>query len=278
MTAPLAHAATRRGSVRPVQAPLRSVGWFVAGSLALTGVAVLGGAGFASTAPFLLALGPAMIALVLAWREGHGALRALLRTLWTRPSRRRWYLALGVPFGAALATVGAGVALGYGADPLFPDLFPAMVIVPLVVLLPGLAEELAWRGFATPRLATAMSPLAASLVLAVPWVVLHLALMVPGGVNASAAVWPAVLSVAAYAVVLTWVVVGSGGSVLLAGLVHAGFNGVVPLMRGIDADAAWAIRAVVAAAIAIAIVALGGFRGRTAEPLRRAPAATATTG
>jgi membrane protease YdiL (CAAX protease family) len=94
--------------------------------------------------------------------------------------------------------------------------------------------------------------------------VMHVVLMLPGGINEGLALWSAILSLVAYSVVLTWIFVGSG-SVLLAALVHAGFNGVVPLMRGIDAEASWDIRAVLAAGIAIAIVVLGGFRRMSAS-------------
>ena len=105
-----------------------------------------------------------------------------------------------------------------------------------------------------------MSPLRASLVLAVPWTIMHLVLQLPGGVNEGAAVWPTVLSLFAYSVVLTWVFVGTGGSVLLSAFVHAGLNGVVPIMWGVDLETSWAFRAVIAAVIALAIVLLGGFR------------------
>jgi membrane protease YdiL (CAAX protease family) len=82
----------------------------------------------------------------------------------------------------------------------------------------------------------------------------------PGGVNEGAAVWPTVLSLFAYSVVLTWVFVGTGGSVLLSALVHTGLNGVVPIMWGVDQETSWALRAVIAALIALAVVALGGYR------------------
>ena len=110
-----------------------------------------------------------------------------------------------------------------------------------------------------PRLMTVMTPLRASL-LAVPWTVMHLVLLLPGGVNEGAALWPSVLSLFAYSVVLTWVFVGTGGSVLVTALVHTGLNGTVPIMWGVDPELSWALRAVLAAVIAVAVIALGGFR------------------
>jgi hypothetical protein len=46
----------------------------------------------------------------------------------------------------------------------------------------------------------------------------------------------------------------------MTALAQAGLNGVAPIMGGVDADASWAIRNILAAAIAVAVVALGGFR------------------
>lgn len=177
-----------------------------------------------------------------------------------RPSDLRWYLVIAVPVLWALAVVAVAVAMGEPTAGLFDQLGPTALIIPLIVLIPAFAEELAWRGYAVPRLMGAMSPLRASLVLAIPWTVMHLVLMLPGGVNAGTALWPAVLSLFGYSVVLTWVFVGTGGSVLLSALVHTGLNGTVPIMWGVDPDLSWALRAVLAAVIAIVVVALGGFR------------------
>ena len=244
---------------------LRSVTWFVAICLALAAVTLLPVVPSALT-PFLLALGPAVVALVLAWRERGDALRRLTRGLVRLPDDPRWWLVLLIPVAWALAVIGVAVLLGESTAGLFDGLFPGIVIVPLVVLLPALAEELAWRGFAVPRLLSAMGPLPASLLLAVPWIVLHLILLLPGQVNEGAAIMPTIISLLAYSIILTWVFVGSGGSVLLSGLVHAELNGVVPLMGGVDADLSWLLRAIVAAVLALVVVALGGLRDRPMRP------------
>src|SRR3954452_19740422 len=46
---------------------------------------------------FALALPPALIAIGLAWREGHGAAGGLLRQVTVRPANPMWYLALLIP-------------------------------------------------------------------------------------------------------------------------------------------------------------------------------------
>ncbi len=278
MTAPLTHhtapARVRDHAVAPGAQPgtrsptqdRRSVAWFVALNMALVALAFAATGAFPALVPFALAIVPAFVALALAAREGPGAARTLFRDTFRGAIRPAWYLVVALPVLGAVATVAIGIALGYDRDSLFGAVLPAVLIVPLVVLIPAFAEELAWRGYATQRLLSSVSPLSAALLLAVPWTLIHLVLLIPGGMNEGAAVWPTIVMIVAYSVLLTWIYVGSG-SVLVAALVHTGLNGVVPLMSGIDSDASWAIRAVVAAAIAIAVVAFGGFR-RIAPGLR----------
>jgi len=222
--------------------------------------------------PFILAIGPTVIAIALAWREGHGAVRRLLRSLTIRPTRPIWYLVLLIPVIWSVSTVVIAVILGEPIAGLFDALFPAVLIIPLVVLLPAFTEELAWRGFALPRLMSVMSPLNAALVLAIPWTLIHVVLFLPGQWYENLALWPLVVSIFAYSVLLTWVFIGTGGSVLMTALFHAALNGMAPVMGGIDPDASWIIRNVLAAVIALAVVALGGLR----DPGRREGSATET--
>jgi membrane protease YdiL (CAAX protease family) len=243
--------------------PVLRAAWFAGLSLALAAGTVAAGTPPALT-PFVLAIGPMLIALALAWHEGHGALRRLARSLAIRPADRRWYLVLAIPVGWALATVAVAVALGEPTAGLFDTLLPAVLVVPLVVLLPAFGEELAWRGYALPRLMSAMSPLAAALLLAVPWAIVHVVLFLPGQWYEDLALWPMLVSIVAYSILLAWIFVGTGGSVLMAALFHAGLNGMAPVMAGVDGDASWAIRSGIAALLAAGVVALGGLR-RTAD-------------
>ena len=236
-----------------------SAAWFFGLSLALAVGTVAAGTAPAMV-PFILAIGPLVIAIALAWREGQGALRRLLHSLTIRPADHRWYLVLAIPVIWSITTVAAAVGLGEPTAGLFDTVFPAVLIVPLVVLLPAFTEELAWRGFALPRLMSAMSPLRAALLLAIPWTMIHVVLFLPGQWYEDLALWPMVLSIFAYSILLTWIFVGTGGSVLMTALFHAGLNGVAPVMAGIDPDTSWMARNVIAAAIAVAVVALGGLR------------------
>jgi uncharacterized protein len=252
---PLVSPDSRRGLI--------SVAIFVALCLVLAAIAFLP-AMPTDVAPFVLALGPLVIAAGIALVEGRGALGRLGRTLTTLPANVLWYLVIVLPVGWAVTVIIAAIVAGEQVDGLFDGVGLSSLAVLAVVLIPAFAEELAWRGFAVPRLLSYMSPLVAALVLAVPWTIMHLPLMlVPGAVNEDAAVFPAVLALFSYSVILTWIFVGSGGSVLLTGIVHAGLNGVVPFFQNLDAEQSWLLRAIVAAVIAVLVVLFGKIRGRT---------------
>ena len=245
---------------------LVSLAVFVGVSLLLAAIAFLP-AMPTDLAPFVLALGPVVIAVAIALWEGNDALGRLLRMLTKIPDNLLWFLAIAVPVAWALTVLIVAIFAGAPVEGLFDGVGLQSLLVLLVVLVPAFAEELAWRGFAVPRLLPFMSPLAAALVLAVPWTILHLPLMlVPGGINEELAVSPGVLALFSYSVILTWIFVGSGGSVLLVALVHAGLNGVVPIFQNLDTEQAWLLRALVAAVIAILVIVFGGVHRRTPVP------------
>jgi membrane protease YdiL (CAAX protease family) len=252
---PLVSPDSRRGLI--------SVAVFIAVCLLLAALAFLP-AMPTDVAPFVLALGPLLIALGLALVEGRGALGRLGRTLTTLPENVLWYLVIAVPLAWAVTVVIAAIIAGEQVQGVFDGVGLSSLVVLAVVLVPAFAEELAWRGFAVPRLLPFMSPLVTALVLAVPWTIMHLPLtLVAGGVTEGAAVFPGVLALFSYSVILTWIFVGSGGSVLLTGLVHAGLNGVVPFFQNLDAEESWLLRGIVAAVIAVLVVLFGRIRGRT---------------
>ncbi len=247
-------------AARPATGGLGHVLAFAGLSVGLAAAATLGGVPPALV-PFVLALGPTVLALAFTWREGGGgAVRRLLGTAATRPNRRVWYALVALPIAWALAVVAVAVAFGEPSGGVFDKVFPAIVVLPLVVLIPAFAEEIAWRGYAVNRLLPSMTPLTAALLLGIPWAAMHLFLQLPGQMNAGLDWWPTIVSLIGYSVILTWAFVGSGGSVLLVALIHAGLNGVAPLMAGVDIDRAWIIRALIVAGIALAIVVVDRFR------------------
>jgi hypothetical protein len=70
------------------------------------------------------------------------------------------------------------------------------------------------------------------------------------------------LALFAYSIILTWIFVGSGGSVLLTGIVHAGLNGVVPIFQNLDDEQTWLWRGIIAVVIAVLVVLYGGIQRR----------------
>ena len=243
--------------------PLRDAASYVAITLALAAlaaVAIIGSGAQPTLLAFALALPPTLIATALAWREGDGAVRRLFRQLKVRPANPAWYVVLLIPPAAFLVVDVIAVALGEPSAGMFDEVFPAILIVPLVVVLPAFAEEIGWRGYALPRTLTAMSPLRAAIVLGIPWALVHVPLYWPGQMNGGSSVWSMATQIVAYSVILTWIYVGTGGSVLMTGLFHALANGLVPLTNGLDPYVVWDIRGVVFPIVAILIVVLGGFR------------------
>ena len=222
---------------------------------------VIGTGGQPTLLAFALALPPALIATGLAWREGNGAVGRLFRQLTVRPANAMWYLVLLIPLAGFLAVDVVAIALGESPKGMFDAIFPAVLIVPLVVVVPAFAEEIGWRGYALPRTLTGLSPLRAAIVLGIPWAMIHIPLYLPGQMNSGSALWSMVTQLIAYSVILTWIYVGTGGSVLMTGLFHTLLNGLTPLTNGIDPFVAWDIRGIVFPVIAILVVALGGFRG-----------------
>jgi membrane protease YdiL (CAAX protease family) len=233
-------------------------------------VALAGGAALLSTTlgaglPFVLALGPLAIALVLAWRTGSA--RALLGSATRRPTDGRWYAALLVPFLVALAAAPIAAVIGEPNAGLFGKLTPTALILPLIVFLPALAEELAWRGFATERLLGTWPPLASALIVAIPWGAMHLPLYLAGQPYDGSALWPSLMTIAAGSILFTYIYVGTGGSVLMTTLFHTAHNAATSLTWSVEPDLAWAIRPLILAVLAIVTVVVVGRTGpRVRQP------------
>jgi CAAX protease family protein len=98
-----------------------------------------------------------------------------------------------------------------------------------VLFLGGaLGEEPGWRGFALPRLQTMHGPLLGSLILGPLWALWHLPLFwTPWNELTVFNVVVFVLTTTCLAIMYTWVFNNTKGSVLMAILIHASFNGSV---------------------------------------------------
>jgi membrane protease YdiL (CAAX protease family) len=128
-------------------------GWpvstFVVIVFGLTALVMLAGLG-RETTPFGLVLVIPFAAMLAAWLVGG---RSMVRGLFKRIARwrvpARWYvLALGIPILGVLAIDLVGIVLGQtDATTIIDSLDASVLLVPLVVLLPALFEEFAWRGY-----------------------------------------------------------------------------------------------------------------------------------
>ena len=176
---------------------------------------------------------PAITALlVAALTGGRGALRELGSRLVRWRVGWQWYLV--VILGPAVFSVAvAGIYTLFGgswADAVPPALLQGpLLFLPVFLLIltftEGLGEELAWRGFALPRLLTRYNALVASVVLGVIWALWHLPLLwTEGGPMYQLPVWLLLLDITAKAVLFTWVFLHTRGSVLIAMLFHGATN------------------------------------------------------
>jgi membrane protease YdiL (CAAX protease family) len=177
----------------------------------------------------LAVYGPALAALlVTAATAGRAGVAQLLRRLVQWRVHLGWYLL--VLFGAPLVTLaGAGLVLGVvplrelaEGGPMIVTRYLPLVLTVVLVGTP-LGEEPGWRGFALPRLQARHGPLLGTLALAALWIPWHLPNLLFGGwTTATFGLWG--VATLATAVVYTWVANRTGGSLLLAMLLHSAIN------------------------------------------------------
>ena len=237
-------------------------------------VLAIGGLVFAAglpreVTPFALVIVIPIAAIVSAWLVG-GVV--MVRGLFSRITRWRvpvrWYaLAIGIPLLGTLAIDVAGIVLGQATiDAVIGGLSASVIVVPLVVLLPALFEEFAWRGFGVEVVLERGHSLAvAALSIGVVFTAIHLPLYLPGQLYDDLPLWPVFLTLMGYAVLLAWIYDGSGRSSLLAGITHAALNGFVPLTAGLDKVWVWEARGIVFALIGVTILGLIALRPTAAR-------------
>jgi membrane protease YdiL (CAAX protease family) len=174
-----------------------------------------------------LGSGPFFVAVfVLSMTKGWPGIRALFRQMTKWRVHWKWYLvALGLPSGAAILAALGTVALGAPRPTsaqigLWTEIVPFFLFALIVPML-GPWEEPGFRGFALSRLMRERSILVSSLLVGVIIVFWHTPLFFTGDIPAGD-----VVLIMAGAIVFAWLVVGTGGSVLLAMVMHATSNAV----------------------------------------------------
>jgi membrane protease YdiL (CAAX protease family) len=197
------------------------------------GLAALGARDVIPALPGLTVIGtfgPLVAAVTITPQESG---RAGLRSLLSRIVRWRvapiWYgVAILGPLVITLAAIALHVTLG-GQMPRIGALIgslPILVVTAVYMLIfVALGEEVGWRGYALPALQARYSALFASLILGVLWALWHLPVFFnPDTLYSNL---PFVLFLAyliPFTILITWVFNSTGGSVLMAMIVHAFMN------------------------------------------------------
>lgn len=184
-------------------------------------------AGLAVMLTLLGSLVPSTVAILLVSRQhGPAAVRRLLQRLLIWRVGIGWYLAILALAALAVLAVWVSTLLGALA-PAVVTTIPVVLFTFLFSIFPGSAmgEELGWRGFALPRLQAGGSAVAASLLIGAAWGTYHLPLFLLGSPTRPLALFlPFALSCVIMSIFYTWMYNGTGGSLLIAVLLHATTN------------------------------------------------------
>ena len=180
--------------------------------------------------PVILVFVPTVVCIPLAAiTKGEDGLRQLFSNA---RSGLKWLLIgalVGVGMRVAVLILGILLGTSIKVDLSMPGTwFIVLATIPLAYF-----EELGWRRFALDRLLKSRSPFESSLLLGLPWGLVHLVIILPGIMNAGAPAIPQLLVLVFMSVIITWAYVRSGGSVLTTTLLHGVQNGFVVLNRGL---------------------------------------------
>jgi membrane protease YdiL (CAAX protease family) len=201
------------------------VSWAAAAALIGTGNAVL--RALASGVVLLGTFAPGIISLLMTRRAGGAvALDRLLGRVVQVQVGAGWYLfaVLFIPLLKVTAALVQRLASGtwprFGATPWY-----LMLIALAISTWAQAGEELGWRGYALPRLASLLGLAPASVLLGVIWACWHLPLFFfPGSETAGQSFPLYLLQVTGLSVVMAWIYWRTNGSLLLVMLFHAAVN------------------------------------------------------
>ncbi|MDG5820565.1 CPBP family intramembrane glutamic endopeptidase [Natronococcus sp. A-GB7] len=184
-----------------------------------------------SSLPPIAVYGPIIAAAIVTWLTG-GNVRQWGRQLFIWRTSGRWYLIVLVGFPVVLVggSTAIYVALTGDTDGLAPGVLPERMWIVLLflayqILTAGLGEELGWRGFALPRLQDRYNALLASLIIGVFWALWHFPLFFqPDSFQAQMGPIIYLMDGLTLSILFTWVYNSTGGSVLMAALLHGVYN------------------------------------------------------
>ncbi len=178
---------------------------------------------------YFLSYGPMLSALIVTWAtQGQQG----LKVIWGRITRWRvggiWWLVAFSPLIIGFVMVLAmnlftdsKIYLSeLGAVPFLPPLGIGALF--LWILTSGFGEEIGWRGYALPRLQKDNNALYSTLILTIFWAVWHLPLFFYLFDPAIAVGW--IFALYMGAIVFTWLLNSTEGSILIAAVFHGCFN------------------------------------------------------
>jgi membrane protease YdiL (CAAX protease family) len=187
------------------------------------------GAGLPTLLFYIGVFAPLLVAVWLTRRDdGDAGLRALLARLIQWDVGLRWY-ALALLYTIAIKLAVAlihrsitGAWPTFGSEPLYIML---AATIGSTLILGQAGEEVGWRGYALPRLATRFGLGGASVLLGIVWALWHLPLFFIAGTNTTGQSFPLyLLQVTAISVAIAWLYVNTRGSLLLTMLMHSAVN------------------------------------------------------
>ena len=184
---------------------------------------------FVVRGPLFLAgvFAPGLVALTLtAQAEGGSAASRLLARIGKWQVGARWYV-FAVSYMAAVKLTAAAIQrVITGAWPPFSDTPWVLMLaaIPLSMWVQA-GEEIGWRGYALPRLATRFGLGAGSILLGAIWALWHLPLFFMAGTDTVGQSFPIyLLLVVPVSVAISWLYWKTNGSLLLVMLMHASVN------------------------------------------------------
>lgn len=165
--------------------------------------------------------------LVVGVLDGRGGIRTLLQRLLIWRVGFRWYALAVFGFLAVWFVPQALNPMFGGAGLHAPELSLTLLVGFVAVLFLRMvlsSEELAWSGFALPRLQARHGALVASLILGVIWAVWHLPLFFTPGSQRDMGFGLFLAGTVCTRIILTWLFNSTHGSVLLCTILHQSIN------------------------------------------------------
>jgi membrane protease YdiL (CAAX protease family) len=213
-------------------------------------------------------IGPMLAAyIVLKAQYGKEAIGKLFAPLMRWKVSLVWY-AIAILGFAAIGT--AAAALGGDIAEKFKNLnfTSSLVITFISYLVAAIPEEVAWRGFAQPRIQTRYSALASSLIVGALWALWHLPLLLnKDNVMSTYPKYLFLIDVLAGSVIYAWLYNSTRGSALIVTIYHA-FGNTIGVMLDIGRLEQAAVTVFVAVIIIIVFGAsnLSRAKKQTIEP------------